>query len=87
MTLFLTRLLTGLAFAGTLLTGSAAKIGDKIITVRDVSYFAALHRLKERKDKGWSDPFATLPADELKRYTKRVMLEEMVLAEIKSSWC
>ncbi len=52
--------------------------------MRDVSYFAALHLLKERKDKGWSDPFATLPADELKRYTKRVMLEEMVLAEIKS---
>jgi len=72
-----------LLFAGaaTLLTGSAAKVGEKVVTVRDVSYFAALHRLKEKK---WSDPFASLPLEELKRYTKRVMLEEMCIAEIKS---
>ncbi len=83
MTLFLTHLFTALVFAGTLLTGSAAKVGEKVITVRDISYLAALQRLKERKG-SWGDPFAALSPEELKRYTKRVMLEEMCLLEIKS---
>lgn len=67
--------------AAVLLSGSAARVGEKVVTIRDVNYFASLHRLKEKK---WADPFIPLGADELKRYTKRVLLEEMCFAEIKS---
>lgn len=72
---------SSLALATVLLSGSAARVGDKVVTIRDVNYFAALHRLKEKK---WGDPFTPLASEDLKRYTKRFLLEEMCFSEVKS---
>ncbi len=69
------------ATGAVLLSGSAARVGEKVITIRDINYFAAIHRLKEKK---WADPFIPLAVEDLKRYTKRALLEEMCFSEIKS---
>ena len=73
--------LSSLAIGAVLLSGSAARVGERVVTIRDVNYFASLHRLKEKK---WADPFVPLSSEELKRYTKRLILEEMCFSEVKS---
>ncbi len=69
------------AHASVVLTGSAARVGSHVITVREVNYFSVVHRLREKK---WLDPFLALSNEDLRRYTKRLRLEDMCLSEIKT---
>jgi hypothetical protein len=63
-----------------LIDGMAGKFSGRILTVRDGRFFLALQRFREGK----TDPFEPERPGELRASVQRLLLEEMVFAELKS---
>lgn len=63
-----------------LANGMAAKVAGQVITVRDARFFLALTRFRDGKP----DPMAPEAPGELRSAVQRLLLEEMVYAELRS---
>ncbi len=63
-----------------LANGMAAKVAGQVITVRDARFFLALQRFRDGKP----DPMAPEGPGELRGAVQRLLLEEMVHAELRS---
>lgn len=63
-----------------LANGMAAKVAGQVITVRDARFFLALQRFRDGKP----DPMGAEGPGELRSAVQRLLLEEMVHAELRS---
>lgn len=69
-----------LAAEKVLIDGMAARVSGQVITVQQGRFFLALQRLKDGK----GDVFAPEAPSELRNAVQKLLLEEMVYAELKS---
>lgn len=60
--------------------GTAAIVGKQLITIQDARFFRSLQRFRDSE----SELFRWEEGDELRRTVQKVVLEEMVSAELKS---
>jgi len=63
-----------------LLNGTAATVGNRLVTIQDARFYRALQRFRE----GEADPFKVEQGEELRRTVQKLVLDEMVFAEMKS---
>lgn len=84
--LFLSLALTGISTVQaaetkpTLLNGTAATVGKQLVTVLDARFYRALTRFCD----GDKDVFKSEEGEELRRTVQKIVLEEMVVVEMKS---
>lgn len=64
----------------TLLNGTAATVGARLVTIQDARFYRALMRFRE----GEGDVFKIEQGEELRRTVQKLVLDEMVFAEMKS---
>ncbi len=63
-----------------ILNGTAATVGNRLVTIQDARFYRALQRFRE----GESDVFRAEEGEELRRTVQKLVLDEMVFAEMKS---
>ncbi len=78
---FLAALVGAQCFGANLVNGMAARVGGRTVTVQEVRFFRALDRFRTTKG---TDPFAPEGPGELKAAAQKLLLEEMVLSELRS---
>jgi len=63
-----------------LLNGTAATVGSRLVTIQDARFYRALQRFRE----GEGEVFKVEQGEELRRTVQKLVLDEMVFAEMKS---
>lgn len=66
--------------AGAVINGTAATVGKELVTVQDARFYRALQRFRE----GEAAPLKPEEGEDFRRTVQKIVLEEMVFAEMKN---